>query len=484
MTFSRFAAKVDDLVNPIAIKEMRQAVNGNFITWLLIFFLAAQCVIVGFPLIFNNDTVADNFSLGRLIFNLLLLVLLMTSILFLPSYITIRFTLERTKKNIDLFFFTNMRPVSIILGKTLAAMLLTLLFFSASVPFMTFTFLLRGLDLPSIFIVLFFNFLVVIFVIQLAILTATLPGGAISRGISAFAVISLFFFLFAGALFYSHNMLESGIGSTMNSGDFWVNGIIITSFVLTIAGLLFLLSVSIITSPSSNKSFSIRLYLVLLWFISGIITHLYSSIYSKDYFTIWITIMTLLFCISMIIATSERQELGPRIRKKIPEKLYLRVPAFLLFSGSAGGIAFAAVMVCLTLFGGYMISNIRFSSNSILISANIGTITFCSCLTASFIGRFFLKNIKRPYVIACIALGIVAVVVFIPAFIKIMESANPKYGIMLSNRQIAETLMLVWKRKLKPEMIISIGTWAVFAITINVPWFLNKIRGFKPGSDE
>ncbi len=484
MTFSRFAAKVDDLINPIAIKEMRQAVNGNFITWLLILFLAAQCVIVGFPLIFNNDTIADNFSLGRLIFNLLLMVLLMTSILFLPSYITIRFILERTKKNIDLFFFTNMRPVSIVLGKTLAAMLLTLLFFSASVPFMTFTFLLRGLDLPSIFLVLFFNFLVVIFVIQLAILTATLPGGAISRGISAFAVISLFFFLFVGALLFSHNMLESGIGSTMNSGDFWINGIIITSFVLTIAGLLFLLSISIITSPSSNKSFGIRLYLIFLWCISGIITYFLSSSYGKDFFTVWVTAMTLLFCISMIIATSERQELGPRIIKKIPEKLFFRVPAFLLFSGSAGGIAFAAVMVCLTLFGGYAISNLRFNANSILISANIGTITFCSCLSALFISRVFLRNTSRPYITGIIAFGIVMAAVFIPAFIKIMESANPKYGIMLSNKQIAETLMLVWKKNLKPEMLILMGTWAFFSIAINVPWFLNKIRGFKAGSNE
>ena len=73
---------------------------------------------------------------------------------FVPLYAGVRLSLERNDANIDLLFVTTITPGAIVRGKYFAAMALTLLIFSACMPFMMFTYLLRGIDLPTIFYLL------------------------------------------------------------------------------------------------------------------------------------------------------------------------------------------------------------------------------------------------------------------------------------------------------------------------------------------
>jgi hypothetical protein len=51
-------------------------------------------------------------------------------------------------------FITTIRGRAVIRGKMLAAAIVTLLIYSACMPFMTFTYLLRGVDLPTTFFLL------------------------------------------------------------------------------------------------------------------------------------------------------------------------------------------------------------------------------------------------------------------------------------------------------------------------------------------
>ena len=84
----------------------------------------------------------------------------LTCLGFVPLYAGVRLSLERNDANIDLLFVTTITPGAIIRGKYLTAMALTLLIFSACMPFITFTYLLRGIDLPTIFYCLAVGFLV------------------------------------------------------------------------------------------------------------------------------------------------------------------------------------------------------------------------------------------------------------------------------------------------------------------------------------
>ncbi len=56
-----------------------------------------------------------------------------------------------------------------------------------------------------------------------------------------------------------------------------------------------------------------------------------------------------LFCVQLLTSINEREQWGVRVTRTIPRRWWLRGPAFLLYSGSAGGILFAAIFLALTL---------------------------------------------------------------------------------------------------------------------------------------
>src|SRR5206468_4972819 len=153
---------------------MKQAVQGKFVSSLLLLLLAVQLLVVGTWVLMTPD-VERRFDTGAGMFMTLEGLLLGICLLFIPSYTGIRLISERSPANMDLLFITTISPEAIIAGKSLAAAALTILIFSACMPFMVLTYLLRGIDLPSMFIVLGLNFFLVVIAIQLTVFFASLP---------------------------------------------------------------------------------------------------------------------------------------------------------------------------------------------------------------------------------------------------------------------------------------------------------------------
>src|SRR5205807_7480474 len=96
---------------------------------------------------------AEVFTAGRQVFRILQGILLGTCLL-VPIYAGLRLGAERSDTNVDLLFISTLRPRAIVAGKLLSSLVLVLLVFSACTPFMTFSYLLRGLDIPTIGLVL------------------------------------------------------------------------------------------------------------------------------------------------------------------------------------------------------------------------------------------------------------------------------------------------------------------------------------------
>jgi hypothetical protein len=170
-----WASTAGDRVNPVAVKEFRQAVQSRWVVTILMLFLLINLAVVGGYLMLSPD--ADtSIDGGRNIFMFLLGILLVTCVGFVPAYSGVRLSLERSDANIDLFFITTITPGAIIRGKYFTAMALTLLIFSACMPFMILTYLLRGIDLPTIFFVLAFGFVVCAAANALGIFAGSVAG--------------------------------------------------------------------------------------------------------------------------------------------------------------------------------------------------------------------------------------------------------------------------------------------------------------------
>ncbi len=136
MKSAGFMARVDDLLNPIVVKELRQAVKSRIVMAALMLFLLLQLGILLVILVKGEYRTANSLNLyaGRGTFEILQGVLLGTCMLLIPAYAGVRLAAEHSDTNVDLLFISTLRARAIIAGKFQAAIVLILLIFSAVRP--------------------------------------------------------------------------------------------------------------------------------------------------------------------------------------------------------------------------------------------------------------------------------------------------------------------------------------------------------------
>src|SRR5262249_55060511 len=161
---------------------------------------ALQVTVLGLYLWFREARELDDvhWDAGLRIFMILQGLLLGTCMVLIPAYAGVRLGVERSDQNVDLLFISTLRPRAIIAGKFTAAVWLGLLLFSAGARFLTFTYLLRGIDVPTILLVLAIDLVAVLFGTQLALFLGSLPGNKVMKlgaGVFGLWALSVLFFL-------------------------------------------------------------------------------------------------------------------------------------------------------------------------------------------------------------------------------------------------------------------------------------------------
>lgn len=343
------AARFSDALNPIVLKELRQAVQSRFVVTMLMVLLAIQLVAVGLYLIFTNPEGYD-FTAGRTVFTILLGILLIVSLSFVPTYTAVRMIAERSDTDVDLLYITTIKPRSIIAGKTAAAAVLTGLIFSACLPFMTFTYFLRGIDLPTIFVLLALSFLSVQMCSMTALLVACLPFGRVVKIFLGLFVLNNIIGMFFAVLGSAISMMQFGVGSSLNSWEFWQPALAVLTVALSLWGLVYVLCVALITPLSANRALPVRGYLTALGGLGGAGVLLW-SFFAKSHIpiTIWQTVFCSLLALSFFAAVSERDKPGKRVARAIPAHPIRRASTFLLFSGAASGLIWTLAASAFTL---------------------------------------------------------------------------------------------------------------------------------------
>lgn len=484
MAQAAFSDRLGDWINPIAVKEMRQAVKGRILTWMLTLFLLAQLVVMSLGVLLNEYS-GEDLNAGPVMLSFLLMTLLVVCLLFLPAIFGIRLSSERSRQKMDLLFITDMSPYSIILGKTVAGIVLTGLLFSTSMPFLTLTYLLRGIDLPSIFIMMGLNFVVVILTIQAALLLASLPGGIISLGIRFLLGLGGAFFVLSIMGSISFALLSSGVGSLLGTWDFWAAALTIMGLIMLVMGLLYILTAVVISPPSSNRALAVRLYLFFVWCCCTVCAILwYLKSYSQEIFVVWVVVMMSVFSAVFVISLSERHIYGPRLKRRIPRSRLLRIPLFFLYSGAGGGVLFALLLLLLTLAGFYLVFTPRSSFPAVLYDVHHIALSQCLYLicygfTALILRRlFFPKQASNQItvMIAFILLAIGSLAPFLFAWFFIYHDIDKISEFWF----LGNPLVVLLEKDILEFTLLFTGIWALTALGLNVPWFAAQIRDFKP----
>ena len=487
---TRILETIGNSLNPIVIKELRQAVQGKFLAAVLLIFLGVQLLTVGLYL--ANDFVSSSFDAGRTLFKTLASMLLVTCLILVPAYTGLRLAIERSDANVDLLFITTLRPRSIIWGKFFAALVFTALIYSACMPFIALTYLLRGVDLPSIFILLALDFIVVAVAIQCTILLGCLPANRVFKiilGLGWFFLMIAVIPVYIGLTVFSGiSLLDRGLGSLMGSWKFLAtcSGVLIAG--LACIGLLAKLATALISPLAANRALPVRVYVSAVWLVTAIGTAIWSVAAGMNApIGIWTVVHVLLQCIGLFIAVSEREALGQRVRQSIPRSRLRRPLAFLFYSGAGGGVAWSSLMIILTL----LISTVVLVAFPNLWRRNdfeefttcmaaLGMFALSYALAAAFIRRRVLaKRVAgcHTWLIALVLMGFATTI--IPLILFLLSGTWEK-GWLIGSPIGMFVFLVNGDSDLLNGSAQLAGVFAILVCALNLPWFIKQIVNFHP----
>jgi len=293
-----------------------------------------------------------------------------------------------------------------------------------------------------------------------------------------------------GAVILADELLRLGIGSMMTTREFWLVLGLILALVGMAEGLLYVLSVAIISPNTVNRALPVRLYLTSIWLISGVACvgcAFHYMVY--EVITIWGVAALCLFGLALMASISEREVLGPRIRRSIPQKPLRRMVAFFFYSGAGGGLLWCSLILALTL--GVMIFSLppfprvgRFFYSYSATSFNFdlaGMLLYLLgyALMGIFVRRKFLSQWFRPDmtwgISAMLTVIFCVVPIVIAFFLKVDLDYERNYMWYLGNPGA-----IFWYQQYSERFLIAGSVWAGLGLILNVRWLMNQIHQFKP----
>ena len=475
---------LDDWLNPIVVKELRQAVAGRFVTAMLILFLLVQLAAIALTLV-DRSYVYQGFSAGREAFTTLMVLLMLTTTVIIPIYSGVRIAGERSDTNLDLLFITTIKPGGIVKGKLFASLAVALLIYSACAPFLTFTYLLRGIDLPTIFTVLLISLFAVATNIMISLFLGCLPASAIFRYLLIPVALLFFFQNFGITMAFMQDLVRNGVGSRLGSWDFWLGGSLAVSMDVLVILALFVMTTTVLTPPQANRALPVRRIVTLGWLFMGglvaLITWTEGTVHALE---AWASISTFIFSVAFLAGVSERDDPGIRVRKEIPVGGIRRILAFLFYSGSANGVIWAAMMIAGTLGFGVFFSHVvlsapgvfgRFTSSSTMFQLiGMAMYFYAYSMSAMLLNRYLFAQRFDGSVTWVVALFLAA----------IGGTAGPLLGWILfqSNSyvwMIANPIMIA-DRTYQDGAFAFALVWCLVVTLLSVPWFSKQVQNFKP----
>ncbi len=491
----------DDRMNPIVVKELRQAIQSRFIVSTLMLLLIVLLTTLLLYVINTESIGMVTGNHGANLFQIFQGMLLTTCLLFVPLYVGGRLAVERSSTTSDLLFVSTIRPSSIVWGKLLAGMVVTALIFSACAPFMVVTYLLRGIDPPTIVFVIGLDLLIVLAATQVAILVGAVPMSIIFKALLGL-ILGLNFLWTLGIVAFSlvWEMSDWGIGSQLGNWEFWVP---VLSFVICWlggVGLVFFMTVAMISPPPSNRAFPLRVYMTSIWAVSlGVFVYLNYYYGGHETMAIWAAFTSSAFLVSMIFSVSERDVIGPRLKRSIPRNWLLRVPAFLLFSGAAGGLSWSILMTVLTLGGAWGIAQSMeliwgttgMGTDDVEVLAAIavaGLYLLAYALTAVLLRRWLFKHAAAVASTAAIAMFLVAMGCIVPVIVAF--AVDPTHwdrgDWWLALNPLAAVFEIDSGRwnNLQQRGLMTSLIWSSVMVLLNIRWLAGQVSAFRPLKEE
>ena len=249
--------RMGDYLNPILVKETRQALKSRYFTVTFGLVLATQwiCTILWLAV---EGSAAYYSARGADLFYFYYIILGVPLAVIIPFATYRSLQAEREDNTYELLSITALSARQIIAGKMGSALLQMVLFFSASVPCLAFTYLLRGIDILTIGLLLYYALFASVTLSVLGIFFATLTIHRFAQVLlSIVLIMALVWAYFMGFVAGSWGFLSEAVRE-YSSVEFWIANGIISTVDFTSVGMLFLAAAAMISFPTENRSTALR----------------------------------------------------------------------------------------------------------------------------------------------------------------------------------------------------------------------------------
>lgn len=325
--FFHFADYVTDRLNPILVKETRQALKSRqfIITFMLL--LTVAWLISVFGIVLNGPAIEYG-AAGRMFFAWYAGVLGFATLFVVPFGAFRSMLNERDYNTYELLSISTLSPRQIVTGKLLSALVQVLIYYSAIAPFIAFTSLLQGFDLPLVVLILSIGLLWSLFVSTVAIMLSTLANSRQWQAITTIGMIALLLWQMAAAFTFGGVVISQSI--PFDDNEFWW---VLGSMLVGTCGYLLLaqqIAVSRLTFESGNRSSGIRIISTVQFWLTWVGIIAYGGWYGVaaidgEAVFAFAIMASIHWVIAGLILSTESEHLSRRVRRSIPESKLLRL---------------------------------------------------------------------------------------------------------------------------------------------------------------
>lgn len=346
-TVENWLSRLSDGLNPILVKEARQALRSRQFTITFFLMLAAGWTwsILGLALL--GPSAYYNVT-GPTMFYVYFVILAAPLIVVIPYTAYSSLAGERQDRTYELVSITGLEASGILLGKLCSIGMQMLVYLSALLPCLAFTYLLRGLDIFTVLLVVLYTCLLSIGLALGGLLLATL-----SPPRQRYVIVGV---IFAVSLFYVFGMVSALLNALVTQGislddpEFWSVNISLAILYANLAVVVFLCARAQLMSPSQNRSSAIRIALTAAhlsaigWFSWAVLRLETDLIFGMLY------LGTIVWFFCGLVMVGESDQLSPRVRRSLPKTALGRALLGWYMPGSGTGYTFVLwhmIVVCL-----------------------------------------------------------------------------------------------------------------------------------------
>ncbi len=347
----RWAKLAGDAINPILVKETRQALKSRqfVVTFSLLLFAAMSWTIVGSLFLMPQIYFLPS-GPTMLIGYYLVLAVPMLLVVPLAAYRSLEGEID--DGTLELLSVTSLSPRQIVLGKLGSAALQMMLYFVALFPCVAYAYTLRGVDLPTLGLLMA---MLIVFGLTLTVVAIFFAPMARARSTQVSTLLCVMGTLIAGEI--GTGSLAIGLiqeGNPLPSSVTVFMLLSVLMFAVSLSAVLLMATSAQLTPESENRSTAIRVamlvHMLVLIGISGSARFVEPEL-GLVTIILLVSYAILLWLLVGAMMCAESSTMTPRIRRELPGTFLGRLFLIWFTPGPATGYVFSLTTLSVTLAG-------------------------------------------------------------------------------------------------------------------------------------